>query len=414
MTWKTLAALAWRNLWRNRRRTVITASTIAIGFALAVFSIGLGDGGHNQMIRTAIRMGEGHLTVQAPGYLEAPANHIYIRDGTAVAGALERTGVPGQVAPRVELQVLVSSANNAVGGMLQGLDLGRDPQALSLRPRLTEGRWPAPGDATGVVIGRKMAQRLKARLGTRLVVMAGVGTETESQLARVRGIFASGIDELDAFVLLSDLDYARRLLGAPAAESAVTRFAIFLDDDRAVARWKRALVAAALPDGARAYDWQEIMPQLVNFIALDDAGGYVWLLFLLVMVAFGILNTILMSVLERTREFGLLRALGMSPPRLLALVFIETVMLALVSVGAGWVVGGAVHLYFATYGLDLSSISPEALKTAGVMLDPVMKSELSARRIAVLTLIVLGTTVLAGVYPAIRAARVSPLRALQT
>jgi ABC-type antimicrobial peptide transport system permease subunit len=145
---------------------------------------------------------------------------------------------------------------------------------------------------------------------------------------------------------------------------------------------------------------------------VDDVGNYIWLVFILVMVAFGILNTILMSVLERTREFGLLRALGVSPAQLLTLVLLETIQLAIVALVAGWLLALGGHAYFAIKGLDLSAMGEEMLMTSGAMMDPILRTELSAGRVTSLTLLVFVTTLLAGIYPAFRAARVSPVAAL--
>ena len=409
-----LLTLAWRNLWRQARRTLITSSTIAFGLGLALVSVGLGDGAHNQMVRGGIRLGEGHLTVQRRGYLEAPANHVFLEDGTEVLRQVEAAGVPGRVAPRIFLQALISSANNALPGGLLGIDVADDPQVDALRPTLVEGAWLDVGDPRGLLIGRHMAERLKAKLGARIVVMAGVGGETESQLGRVRGIFSTGIDELDSFQVVASLAFGRRMLPARDGRQPLTRVAIFLEDDAQTPVWREKLAALPLPAEAQVLTWQEMLPQLVTFIAFDDAGNYIWLLFVLVMVTFGIINTILMSVLERTREFGMLRALGMKPARLLGLVLAETLLLAGVSIVEGWIIGGAGHWYLATYGLDLTSLSPDVLKTAGVMMDPLMKSELSPQRVAMLTGIVFGTTMVSGLYPALRASRVPPVRALQT
>jgi len=411
-------ALAWRNLWRRRRRTLITMSTIAIGFALAVLSIGIGDGGHNGMIRNAIRLGDGHLTIQPRGYLEAPASALYLPDGAAVGALLAQAGIPGRVARRIALQLLASTASNAIGVGLMGIDPVADPLRGSLGERIVEGKWIERGDARGIAIGQDLARKLKARIGSKVVLMAGGGDgDVISQLGKVRGIFRSGIDELDGYVVAADTSFARHFLvaeGADPARQPLTRFAVFLNDPDTLPAWKARLQTLALPPPAIVLDWQEMMPQLVMFILLDDAGNYIWLLFIMIMVAFGILNTILMSVLERTREFGLLRALGISRWALVRLVFTEAVLLAIVSMLAGWVLGGVVHWYFAVYGLDLSSWSQDMLQTSGAMMDPVLKSELSWGRIGALSAIVFGTTVLTGIYPALRAGTVPPVAALQT
>ncbi|MEE8395416.1 MAG: FtsX-like permease family protein [bacterium] len=419
MGFRRLVFLAWRNLWRSWRRTLITSSTIAIGFALAVVSIGLGDGGHNQMIRNAIRMGNGHLTIQPKGYLTAPANHLYLADGDSLRppDGLQAAGVT--IAPRIFLQVLASTARNSLGAAVQGIDVEADPYRALLGEAITDGRWLEPGDRRGILIGHKMAKKLKARIGSKVVLMAGGGQgDVESQLGRVRGIFDAGNDAVDGFMIFSGLQLARNLLppnGVDGRDAAVTRYAVFLPDAKRLDYWKSALQAATLPQNAVVLDWREMMPDLVKFIFLDDFGNYIWLAIILIVVLFGILNTILMSVLERTREFGMVRALGMRPGELLLLVIVETVLLAVVALAAGWALGGAGHYYLATVGLDLTQMmEPDAMSVGGVMLDPIMKSELSWGRVAALTGVVFSATLFSGIYPAIKASRVPPVAAIAT
>jgi ABC-type lipoprotein release transport system permease subunit len=413
-----LTTLAWRNLWRHRRRTLITLSSIAIGFGLSVLIIGLNDGGHNSMIRNAIRLGEGHITVQPRGYLEAPANHKYLADGRSLAATLASVGVAGTIEPRISLQVLASTANNATGAGLEGLSSEGDERADMLRPRLVAGSWIDPGDDLGLLIGDGMARKLKAAVGGRVVLMAGQqGGDSQAQLGRVRGIFDSGVDELDEFLIVSDIEFARQFLegeGADPVKEPVTRFAVFLDDPDTMAQWKAALASAVDDDRAVVLDWREMMPQLVQFIAVDDAGSYVFLILVLVLVVFGILNTVLMSVLERTRELGLLRALGLGRNQLLMLVFAETLLLSVLAVVVGWTVGGGAHLWFSTRGLDLSALISGGTAMMGTFMDPVIYTELSWYRVAQLTGLVFAATLASGIYPAIKAARVTPVQALRT
>ena len=415
---RVLLDLAWRNIWRHRRRTVITLSSIAIGFGLAVLSIGIGDGSHNSMIRNAIKLGEGHLAIQPRGYQESPANYKFIADGKGLAAQLEPLQIAGRVQPRIALQVLASTANNSVGAALEGLGPQQDPRTFMLRPMLLEGTWLQPGDERGLLIGDGMARKLKARVGSKIVVMAGrQGGESQAQLGRVRGIFDSHLDEMDDFLILSDLHFARLFLqgeGADPAREAVTRFAIFLDDEGQMAGIKERLRQMIGGGQLVVLDWREMMPQLVQFIVIDDAGNYIFLLLILMLVVFGIVNTVLMSVLERTREFGLLRALGMSRYHLLWLVFCESLLLSLLAVAIGWLVGGGVHLWFSTHGIDFSAMMPEGTATMGTFMDPVVYTELSLARVLQLTTIIFGATLASGIYPAIKAARVTPVAALRT
>ena len=413
-----LALLAWRNLWRHRRRTIITLSSIAIGFGLAVLSIGIGDGSHNSMIRNAIKLGEGHITVQPRGYLEAPANHIYIPDGKGLAAQLDALRIDGHVQPRISLQVLASTANNSVGAALEGMQITHDPRVEMLQPMLVEGDWIQPDDHRGVLIGDGMARKLKAKIGSKIVVMAGKkGGDSQAQLGRVRGIFDSRVDELDDYLVLSGLVFARRFLegeGADPALEPVTRFAIFLDDEERMAEWKALLRQQLTDANTVALDWQEMMPQLVQFIVIDDAGNYIFLSLILILVVFGIVNTVLMSVLERTREFGLLRALGLGRTHLLLLVFFESLLLSVLAVVIGWMVGGGLHFWFSQHGIDFSAIMAEGTAIMGTFMDPVVYTELSWDRVTQLTTIIFATTLASGIYPAIKAARVTPVEALRT
>ncbi|MDT8375957.1 MAG: FtsX-like permease family protein [Mariprofundaceae bacterium] len=413
-----LFTLAWRNLWRHQRRTLITLSSIAVGFGLAVLFIGIGDGSHNSMIRNAIKLGEGHLTVQPRGYLESPANHKYLHDGTGLAAKMESLGLAGSIEPRISLQVLASSASNSVGSGLEGINPHSDQRIEMLRPKLIDGAWLEADDLRGILIGDGMARKLKVRVGSKVVVMAGrQGGDSEAQLGRVRGIFDSKVDETDNYLILCDIGFARRFLdsdGTRPDSGAVTRFALFLDDPDNMADWKARLKSAVESEQVSVLDWQEMMPQLVQFIIIDDAGNYIFLLLILIMVVFGIVNTVLMSVLERTREFGLLRALGISRYHLLMLVFCESLLLSLLAVVIGWIAGGGTHLWFSHFGIDIASLVGEGTQMMGTFMDPVIYTELSWSRVFELTMIIFAATLASGIYPAVKAARVLPVEALRT
>lgn len=422
LAWQMLLTLAWRNLWRNQKRTLVTLLSIAIGFGLCVFFIGIGDGSHNSMIRNAIKLGEGHLTIQNKGYLAAPANHKYIADSQPISDALVSANLKEQSHSRVSLQVLASTANNSVGAGFEGAASLNDPRVVELAKHLTSGDSDILSDSRSVLIGHKLANKLKVGIGGKIVMMAGKsGGDSQAQLARVKGIYDSGLTEIDSYLVLGNIELGRLFLqgeGADLNKAPVTRIAIFLDDPEQTEASKNQLLSILKQHTERSielWDWQEMMPQLVQFIVLDDAGNYIFLGIILIMVVIGIVNTVLMSVLERTREFGLLHALGLNRMHLLSLVFCETMLLSLLAVLAGWLLGGSVHFWFAEHGLDFAALMGEGNnEMAGTHMDKIIYTELSWDRVYQLTGIIFITTLITGIYPAIKAARVTPVEALHT
>jgi ABC-type lipoprotein release transport system permease subunit len=287
----------------------------------------------------------------------------------------------------------------------------------SLRDTMVEGEPISAADARGLMIGTRLAAKIGASVGSKVVIMAGKsGGDIEAQMGRVRGIYHTGVDELDGFAMFTGLELSRRFLlaeGADPAAGPLTQVSVFLDRHDAWPVAKARLQALGLPTGAVVLDWQEIMPQMVTFLVLDDVGHFIQVGLLLLLVAFGILNTILMSVLERTREFGLPRPIGLGRARLLALVVVETALLAILALLAGWAIGGSLVGYGSVHGIDLSMASGSAVQGRGYYLDAIIYPVLSPLRVLELTALVFGVTFISGIYPAVRASRVSPIRAIQ-
>jgi ABC-type lipoprotein release transport system permease subunit len=383
---------------------------ISVGFALALISLGVADGFHNQMIRNAVRLGSGNLTVEHEDYPDEPSNDKLVAEASALRDRIQ--AVPGihNVSERIIVMGLIYTADNSAGVALFGVDPASDMSREALEPEITEGRYLKGDDKRGVLIGADLARRLATSVGGKAVVTAqDASGQISSQLVKVRGIFQTGIDEMDGYFAQVSLPLARELLGV---SDGATQLAVFLENEKHQARIKEEIEPLISGPKARVFDWEDIMPDLVLFVQMDDAGGYIFLGIIMVVVALGILNTILMSVLERTREFGLMLALGMDPRRLLGLVVLETMFLSLVSLGVGAILGFGAHLYLAEHGLDMGFVSQEQITMAGAVFDPVMYSELSPGRVLLLVGIVFSVTLVVGIYPAIRAARVDPVRAI--
>lgn len=414
-----LVKIAWRNLWRNPRRTLLTALALGLGLALLLISLGLGDGGHEQLIANGVKLGGGHVVVQAKGYQDTrsqdlllPAWVVSATEELLHAGAMKHS-LQG-VSPRLLASGLLSSAANASGVGIFGV-IPEEERSVSLIPqRMVEGSYLSDGRPSGVVIGAELARKLEVRVGSKVVLMTqavqpprseaadGSEGEIQSALFRVAGIFRTGLQAVDAYVIHLPLPKAQELLGAP---DQVTQAAIFLkreDDSPLVAmRLREQLIGAP----AEVLTWRETMAELAQFVWLDDAFNYVMNSIVLVMVGLGLLNTVLMAVLERRYEFGVYAALGLRPGQLMGIVICESLALGMISLALGLTLGLSVHHYFATSGLDLRWFTETNLPTAGTVLDPILYSRLSLRRVAWSVGIVFVMAAVISFYPALKAAR---------
>lgn len=416
MTAAHLVRMAWRNLWRHARRTLLTALAFAIGVFLLIISLGLGDGMHEKMIETGVRLGSGHVVVE-PRDARRVAGELHYLGGAAAERAeaiLTTADVRASVrswAPRLVASGLISSANNSTGVQIVGGD-PRSERAVALLPdKIVAGSFLADTGRRGMpaVIGDGLADKLGVEVGSKIVLMTQSGTEIQSQLLRVGGIFSTGLGDVDRRLVAVRLDDLQTVLQRPGA---VSHLAVFLDSSEQTAA-TRDLIARRLGEAFEreppaVLTWQQAMPELDQFIVVDDAGNYLFNGVVLFMVSLGVLNTILMAVLERQREFSLLLALGMNPRRIAAMVILESMLLTGLGTGIGLLAGLGFHHYFAIHGLDFGALMDQSFSVAGVSIDTVVHSYLYPGRIEWTLTYVAALGLAASLYPAWRAAHTDP------
>jgi ABC-type lipoprotein release transport system permease subunit len=396
--------LAWRNLWRHPWRTILTGSGVALGLGLLLTMLGLGDGSHLQMIDAAVGMGSGHVLVQARGYQARRGVELAIPEDVArrVADWARRQDDVVAVVPRAFASALLSSADGAVGAMLIGVDPPAEAPVSRFAARVREGRFVAAGDRGTAVVGSGVARVLHAGVGSRVVVMAqGAGErDVRSSLLRVVGVAHTGLDEIDRSLLLVPLGSAQELL---ALGGGVHQVALILRDQARSA--PRAAAAGRVFPELEALTWADADPDVDTAIRLDDGGHYLFNAIFFVIIGFMVLNTLLMSVLERRRELALLGALGLTPARRWLMVMLEAAMLAGLAIVAGVALGAGVNAYFHVHGLPLAWFTDQPFESGGVLLDPVMYAHLTMRRVAGSAALVLALTVVLSLVAARHAAR---------
>ncbi len=403
-----LFLIAWRNLWRNKLRTLLTALTVALGLALLLISLGLGDGAHKQMIESAVRMGSGHVVIQSSGYqqrggLERALTSDQVDQVLQWLEQARAEGVPIlATSQRTFASGLASSADGSAGVQIIGVQPSVEKSASLFPDRLAEGEFLHDSDENRVLVGRGVARKLELGLGGRMVLMAqAAGTsEIQSRLVRVQGILETGQEELDQILVLAPLATCQEFFHLPGRLHQV---AVLLDDygySEELARQGGQALA-----GLEVLSWRSALPELDDFIRVDDGGNYVFYTFLFLLIGFMVLNTLLMSVLERRREFSLLDALGLPAARRFILVLLEALFIALLASLAGFALAYPLHLYFERHGLPLDAFNMSEFSAAGVAFEPVMYSDLSVWRILQSVTAIVAMTLLLSFFPALRAAR---------
>ncbi len=408
--------VAWRNLLRNRGRTVVTASGLAFGYLSAVLLVGLTDGMNAMLIENGTRMLVSQIQIHGDQYMPKRNMHRTIGgyEGTDVGALLGRVDASPDIvasAPRLFAGGLLSSGDQTQAGLLLGIDPEREARVSKLLDGLDEGRPPAAGNFE-IAVGGEMARQLELSLGDEVVVVVPAADGSlGNDLFTLVGIFHSGSPGIDAnyaFLPLPDLQYLMAMDPARIHEVAVI-----------VARpWDTAAIAASLiqsldGDGPTldVQTWEQLKPELAEAAALMDAMYFIIIIIIFGMAIFGVANTMIIGTFERRKEFAVVRALGTTATGVGRTVVYEGVILGAVSLLAGALVTAPIMVWWHNVPPNLSGIVG-GFSYAGSMWQPLLRVEYSVEAPLVSALALFLTAVLAAVYPAWKATRIPPADAL--
>lgn len=403
-----LARMAWRNMWRNRRRTLVTLFGIIFGVFLATLFTGLGDDTYTNMINLAARLTGGHVSLQHRDVLDrgwSPKRSV------TGAPALRRRALTDPEVTRAEVRItghtMLAAGGNSRGAAFIAIDPeAEDTTTLSVLEALKQGRMFRHSRERGIILGHKLAEHLGVKLGRKVVyTLTDKSGEIVSGLARVRGIIRSGSDSVDAGICLLAIDAVREVLGYGPDEA--TQIAVFIKDQRRSGAVARRLGADS--DRAAAVTWYKRQPELAGFVSMKQTATLFFELIIAILVAAGIFNTLFVSVMERLREFGIMMAIGFSPGHLFRLVMWESLWVGLVGIGLAAVVTAWPYHYLHTTGIDMSAmVSKGGAEVAGVAVEPVMRVGIYPEHALFIAAAAVMATLLSGLYPAWRAGRVAP------
>ena len=402
---------AWRNIWRSRRRTIITVIAISFSLMLVQGFHNLAFGVYAQMVDSGVRSGSGHIAVYRGDYASSRDDRLFWDKGSLQEEIAALDGVKAAL-PRTYLPALAQSSRESRGILLTGIDPAAENDINPLLKKIEATELIRSLDGRDALIGIRLLNELKLKVGNKFVVTAqGPDGELVSELFRIRGVIESKIREVDNSLVMVGRQRAARMTGGV---DAVHELAIILENPD-LEKKLLPIISELLPkdSGLAAISWEVAMSNLANAIKLDYASQKFIFLIIVLIVTIGVVNTLLMSVMERIREFGVILAVGATPGRLRMMVIAEAFMIGLIAMILGNILGSLLTWYLADVGIDLRKFVSDSMEVGGVVFDPIMRATWDYAYMAQMSLYVLVLSVVASLYPATKAARIEPARAMR-
>jgi len=398
--------IAWRNLWRNKKRTLITVASVFFAVFLALLMRSMQLGSYEAMESNTIKNTTGYIQIHAPGYWDDKTiNNIFIDDG--ISAKIESLSNISLAIPRLESFALGSSGTQTKGIAIIGTDPETESAVSGLEKRLIEGEYLKKGD-DGVLVVVNLAKFLKIGIGDTITLISqGYHGVTAAGIFPVRGIIEFPSTQMNNKLLYMDLSQAQYLYGAP---DMLTSISIMLDKPDKLAS-DTAAIRQLIGPNYEIMEWRKMNPEVVQGIESDNISGMFMLGILYVVVGFGILGTMMMMTLERKREFGVMVSVGMQRHKLSIIVFLETLYIAIIGVLAGVIGATPLMYYFHINPIKLTGEAAKAMLDMNV--EPVMPFALDLPIFYNQAIVVLVLTIIAVLYPLIVIHRFKVLQAIR-
>jgi ABC-type lipoprotein release transport system permease subunit len=409
-----LFRLALRNLRRNLRRSIITVLAISVGLMVLILSLTLRTGQYDQMINSGVSQLAGHVVVQKAGYQEDREVEDYLTGRAEIADKLRAIDPKGTVTTRMFLTGILQSTSGSTFASVNGIDPLPEKGISEFTEKVVVGEWLDEKE-NGILIGQNMADSLGIDLTAekprnKLTFRGKFGKEPVGKVFRVKGIFRTGNDQVDSFVSYIHYEAAEELLGE---KDVAHQVALHLDNakntDSATADAREQLSGSDLD----IMTWSEALPEIVTMIQMDSVSNESIGMVIMLIVTMGILNTMLMSVLERTRELGVVLALGMRPRRLAWMVICEGFLLGVFGAILGLCLGLAVCYPLVTSGLDFSAQMGENMDVAGAVTSTIIYGKFDWQFMSIYLVGAVLLSMASALYPAWRITRMNPVEAMR-
>ncbi len=398
--------MARRNLWRNRRRTLVTVGAMTLSLTVLMLYSGLLEGYLRNMEREVLDYEVGDLQIFAEGYREEPSIYSTIEAPEVLLRQLEEGGL--LATPRLLAYGLAASGESSSAASFRGIDLERDARAIHVHDQLQDGRWLDAGDDRGVVIGRRLSRMLGAAPGSELLVLSQGGDGSMAyDVFTVRGVLRGVGEATDRTGVFMTEAAFRELMVVP---TGVHQIIVRRPEDLSLEQTAQRVRAAA-PAGLEVLTWRELIPLVATMVDSARAVIYVVYVIAYIAVAILVLNAMLMAVFERVRELGVMKALGAGPTLILRLIFLEALFQAAIAIAIGVAIGVPGLIYLVRVGLDMSFVGEVAVM--GVAFNPIWRANFTPLAVGAPLVTLLAMVCVATLYPALKAAWLDPLQAIR-
>ncbi|MGK7397898.1 MAG: ABC transporter permease [Candidatus Cyclobacteriaceae bacterium M3_2C_046] len=400
-----LSIISWRNVWRSKGRSLVVIGAIVLGIWALTFGLGFMRTFITNYVDNAISEQFAHIQIHQPDFQSNKDIQLYIENSDQLIREIHQMDSVHSLSPRVVVNGMISSAKTANGATVYGVSPEQEAATFGLDQSIVEGSFFEEVKRNPVLIGHDLAEKLQVEVKSKIVLtFTDMNNNITAGAFRIAGIFDANSPVLNQSAVYVRRDDLVRLIDQPGV---IHEIAIKLDDQEYVAAFHQQL-KAKYPD-LSVLSWRELAPELELIINQSMVSLYILLAIIMLALAFGIVNTMLMAVLERMKEIGMLMAIGMKKTRVFFMIILETIMISLVGGPIGLLLGFVTIKIFHQTGLDLSDYS-QGLEKLGY--DSVLYPGLELKYYLIIALGVIVTAILAAIYPAIKAIKLKPVEAL--
>lgn len=402
-----LIALAWKNIWRNKKRSLIILTAIALGLWAGLFSVAVSFGSWETTVNAAIDRNLSHIQIHTKEFKDEGLISFYIPDGNQIVDEITGLNEIKAVSPRVLIEGMASSPTSASGVRIVGIDPEKEKSVTTIADYIVDGSYFEGVKRNPILIGKKLADKLGFKVRSKIVLsFQGVDTTLTYAAFRVAGIYkteSTMFDQLNVFVKESDL------YSILDSDPIISEIAIRLNSSEQLDSTDALLKEKY--SGLMIETWKELAPELSMTYEMLILELEIFLAIILSALLFGITNTMLMSVMDRVREFGVLMAVGMKRIRVFTLILFETIILSLFGGIIGILLGVLTIWYFADKGINLSAFA-EGMNAWGM--PTILYPVLPIYFYFVIVVMIIITAIIAAIYPSIKTIKLMPAKAIRT